>query len=329
MNLTTSGSTSGFPNLSVYSTHERPVEMSTVFTPPPECSTRPFTNPPRLFDWDEPMWDTYIYSKVTTSTLSCWPPEYLSRRAVEVVGPCPHGYTTIGTRDKTDYRKDSMLWYTTAYCCPPWVLLLSHTHKFSPVRHGKPRSFANYGFENSNFKGGTWARFDDFMCSTMLDPDVEYAMIEYDIRYSSFTSETIGTVTVNRKSTMALDRGYLAVWNSALLPLFTPPSAPVLNKESVPSRPPVRPYNFDPSSPYPDSGASTRLAPRFIAAIVSSVVGTIIIIITTWWGLAIRRKKKREAAQMSEQMQQPQVIYVPVYVQQPPGHSQPAQQGQN
>jgi len=134
------------------------------------------------------------------------------------------------------------------------------------------------------------------MCSTTLDGNIEYTMVEYQI---SLTETS--TATVNRKSTMALDRDYLAVWNSALLPHFTPPSAPVLNKEAVPSRPSIQPRNSDWPLFHRGSGgdSSASLPPRIIGAIVSSVVGTIIIILATWCGVATRRKKKREAKQMS------------------------------
>jgi hypothetical protein len=136
MTLSTSISTSSYVNPTLYNSPILPIKISTVFTPPPECATRLFTDAPRIFDWDEPMWDKNLLS---TETLTCSHPVWLSAHrkpagenpdwkgegllVYDIIGPCPHGYTTIGTRVGTSgdvfYDKDPMLWYTTAYCCPP------------------------------------------------------------------------------------------------------------------------------------------------------------------------------------------------------------------
>jgi hypothetical protein len=181
---------------------------------------------------------------------------------------------------------------------------------------------------HSGFKGGTFARDQDFVCSTTLDANIETTMIVFYITtLSDFRVET-SMKTRGVRSSIALARGFQAVWNKALLPSFTPPSAPVLNKEAAPSRPPRVYYNFDDSVPSGGSGGgSPSLPPRFIAAIVISAVGTVAVFIGLWVGIAIRRKKRREAKRASQAGQglPPQVIYVPVYIQGPPGDS-PASQ---
>jgi hypothetical protein len=104
--------------------------LTTIFTPPPECSNRLFSYSKPDKNWDGATWDP-DWLITDTKTISCSPSNYFASvetpaaytRNTRILGVCPADYTTIGKRfissfaqyDSSDSTSHPA---TQIFCCP-------------------------------------------------------------------------------------------------------------------------------------------------------------------------------------------------------------------
>ena len=267
--------------------------LSTVFTPPADCSTRPFTLQVDPFSLrgisTSILWDAQIND---TKTASCTPSEWISanpslgqfgkQSITDVHGVCPHDYTTIGT----EYGPGG--WVTTAFCCP---------------------------------SGMSWINDyrTPYQCMTTLAANA-VLIVETQVT-TPFLQDSfaIASTTVMPTPVVAFDRGMRMSWSSSDLPSFTPASAPILGLASAtPSCWSVQPVveggqvlisttidcavaasNTPKFTPAPDVH-SPGLPPAIIGAIVASVLGsllTLVIMCLIWWKCFFQPVRRLAAAQ--------------------------------
>jgi hypothetical protein len=267
--------------------------LSTVFTPPADCSTRPFTlqlDPFTLSGISTSiLWDAQIND---TKTASCTPSEWLSanpslgqqfkQSITDVHGVCPHGYTTIGT----EYGSGG--WVTTAFCCPSGM------------------SWIN------DYK-------TPYQCMTTLKANA-VLIVETQVTVP-FPQDSFVVVSTSVVPTpvVAFDRGMRMSWWSSDLPSFTPASAPILGlATATPSCWSVQPVaiggqvlisttidcavaasNTPKYTPAPHA-SSPGLPPAIIGAIVASILGsllTLLIMGLIWWKCFFQPVRRLAAAQ--------------------------------
>jgi hypothetical protein len=247
--------------------------LSTIFTPPPACSSRSFTLVDNPVGSATLLWDANLRNHV----VSCTPSEWLNANPylTETVqlyqpginglpGVCPSDYTTIATQP--GYGG------TIAFCCPP-----GFDYNSSP-----PKSY---------------------LCQTQLAAG---ATINVEAQASFLGAYSFVSSTVIPTPIVAYDRGISVSWGPSDLPNFTPASAPILGAASklvscwAPQAlellgtpygtttvacsltttfvPP--PYKPNPSEPKP------RLPGAYIGAIVGSILGFLLtmgLTIFIWW----------------------------------------------
>lgn len=271
--------------------------LSTIFTPPASCSTRHFTlqHLDGYVIHQVPLvWD----ARVTPSTMSCSPTEWLSLNPSIGLGPepqnyaqtsfgvrgvCPDAYTTVGTILGMDDE------VTTAMCCP------------------------------SGFEWVTGAA-SVFQCMTTLEARATVT-VETEATKSGFGLTFVSaSTTVIPTQALAFDRGMQVSWSSEDMNSFTPASAPVLGIATKNLRCVTVVSQFIGSTTVACTGTSTLyipsstpnqpssdnlddnpgLPPAIIGAIVASVVGgllSIALMALIWWKCFFQPLRRLAVAQ--------------------------------
>ncbi|KAH0541392.1 hypothetical protein FGG08_004156 [Glutinoglossum americanum] len=176
------------------------IPLTTIFTPPPECSTRLFTiniDSTSSFNADYMFWEDMIQD---AETLTCYPPIFSDYwPSTFSPGVCPSDYTTFAT---TVIESESV---TVATCCP------SRFTATSVMR------------DNANCQskvGSPTIALVQSMCDGVTRG-----------RCTGYEYLILGTTTVTPSYAIAYP--YTVAWKQADLDIFSPKSAPLLRTSGV------------------------------------------------------------------------------------------------